>query len=352
MRHRVAILGAGVGAAHLEGYLALPRRFEVTQICDREPVRAAALAARCGARVTDEIAAALGDASIDIIDICLPPSLHAPVTLQALAAGKQVICEKPLAGSLVDAGRIAAAARAAGRHVFPVFQYRYGRAFRALDALRAAGLLGAPRVAALETHWNRGADYYATPWRGTWAHELGGATLIHAIHIHDLAARHVGAVRDVSAMLGALVNPVETEDCAALTFRTQDGALVTSSVTLGAAEDATRLRLVYEHLTAESARVPYAPGAASWRFLARDPARQARVDELAAVAPAPEGFAGLFADIANALEAEPNSAPTLDDGIASIELATAIYHAHRSGARVRLPLDRALPICRGLAPVG
>ena len=57
---------------------------------------------------------------VDIVDICLPPPLHVPVALKALAQGKQVILEKPIAGSLQDADRLAdAEAKSSGR-IFPV----------------------------------------------------------------------------------------------------------------------------------------------------------------------------------------------------------------------------------------
>jgi len=124
------------------------------------------------------------------------------------------------------------------------------------------------------------------PWRGTWAHERGGAVLGHAIHIHDLIAQCFGDITAVSAMLDTRVNPIETEDCAALSLRTASGALVSSSITLGAADDRSRLRLVFERLTVESGTNPYAPGQATWTFTARDPAHQARIDTVVQAAPA------------------------------------------------------------------
>ena len=51
---------------------------------------------------------------LDVVDLCTPPYLHATQTLQVLAAGKHVICEKPLAGSLEDADRVIAAEQAIG----------------------------------------------------------------------------------------------------------------------------------------------------------------------------------------------------------------------------------------------
>jgi predicted dehydrogenase len=168
---------------------------------------------------------------------------------------------------------------------------------------------------------------------------------------HDLIARAFGPVTQVSAMLGTAINPIETEDCAALALRTETGALVTSSITLGAADDTSRLRMVFERATVESARVPYAPGEAVWTFTARDAGDQADIDRIVSgVAEAPEGFAGYLAAVADALDGRPDGAVTLQDGQASIELVAAIYHAGRTGARVALPLDRTLPICRDWRP--
>ncbi|MEM9222970.1 MAG: Gfo/Idh/MocA family oxidoreductase [Pseudomonadota bacterium] len=351
MSYRVAILGAGIGEQHLRGFEALTDRFSVSQICDLNTGLAEQLAARVGAKVTDRIDETLADDDIDIIDVCLPPALHASVVRAALSHGKHVIVEKPITGSLIEADELVAAEMEAVGRIFPVFQYRYGRAIDALKRLEARGLLGVPQVATLETHWSRDADYYAIPWRGTWARELGGAVLSHAIHAHDLLTRAFGPVGEVSAMLATRINPIETEDCASIAFRLANGALATSSITLGAADNTSRLRLIYEHVTVESGREPYAPGMTNWYFQARDSARQSEIDEVVgAVSFGHEGYAGLFAAIADALDGRPGAEVTLADGVASIELVTAIYHAHRTSRAVKLPLDRALPIARTLRP--
>jgi predicted dehydrogenase len=117
-------------------------------------------------------------------------------------------------------------------------------------------------VASLETHWNRASDYYAVPWRGTWAGESGGAILGHAIHAHDLLCRYFGPVAQCAGAACTRVNPIETEDCAAISMGFANGALATSSVTLGAARDETRLRFVFRDLTATSGTEPYAPASA------------------------------------------------------------------------------------------
>lgn len=338
MTLRLAIIGAGgIGAQHATAALSLPGDWDITHVCDLNSALSGPLAAQCNAVATADLDAVLADPRVDVVDICLPPMLHVPVALRALAAGKHVICEKPIAGSLADIDRLRAGVAASGRRLFPVFQYRYGPAFRRLASLQDSGLLGAPRVATLETHWSRDAAYYDVPWRGKWAHEMGGAILSHAIHIHDLICRFFGQVTEVAAMTDTLVNPIETEDCAAIALRMASGGLVTSSVTLGAAGDQSRLRLVFEKATAESARLPYTPGQAAWTVTARDPAHQAGLDAVEG-ADGPDGFAGYFADVAAALTGRANTAVTLEDGAASIALVTAIYRSQHEGARIALPI--------------
>ncbi|NRB02529.1 MAG: Gfo/Idh/MocA family oxidoreductase [Rhodobacteraceae bacterium] len=337
---RVAILGAGIGREHLQAYRKLPKLFDVRWIVDQDEARAESIRSGADFQVSGDIGTVLQDAQVDLIDICLPPQLHTDVAVQALGAGKHVICEKPLATSLKDVARIAVAQAAANRQVFPVFQYRWGPSLAQLRHLIALGLTGQPQVASLETHWSRDADYYAAPWRGTWAGENGGAVLGHAIHNHDLLTHIMGPVATVSAMASTRINDIETEDCAAISFTMENGSLATSSITLGAAFDRTRLRFVFEHLTATSGDAPYAPGSDPWRFEARDPSQQNSID--AAVAAAPDeavGFEGFLSEVAKAVAGQENQAVRMADGRASIELVTAIYHAARTGQRVHLPIE-------------
>ncbi|SLN32345.1 Gfo/Idh/MocA family protein [Ruegeria meonggei] len=347
----IAILGAGIGSQHLDALRQLGGDFRVAAIVDKDVDRIEKIRASSDFAAMTDIADALADPQIDVIDICLPPHLHVPVTLDALAVGKHVVCEKPLATSMADADRMKAAAKHAGRQIFPVFQYRWGPAFAQLRHLQTTGLTGQIHTAALETHWSRGADYYAIPWRGTWEGERGGAVLGHAIHNHDLLTHLAGPVASVSAMATTRVNPIETEDCAAIAFSLTSGALCTSNITLGAATDETRLRLVFEHLTATSGVEPYAPGSAPWTFTARDPSDQAVIDAALNAAPCePAGFQGFFTEIAKALNGAPNAAVTLEDGIASVALVTAIYHAARTGDRVTLPIPPDHPLYQGWLP--
>jgi predicted dehydrogenase len=350
--HRVCIVGAGIGAAHLEGYSALPDLFRVATVCDLDAVRGRSLAGKYdGIGFTSDLAGVLADPDIDIVDVCLPPHLHFRVCMDALSAGKNVICEKPLVGSLKDADLLAAKAEETGGCLFPVFQYRYGLGTAQLHALIDAGLAGRCYAGTLETHWDRPASYYEIDWRGTWAGEQGGALLGHAIHIHDLLASLLGPVARVSADVATRVNDIEVEDCAALGLRMENGALVTSSVTLGCAENISRMRLMFEGFTVESDHAPYSLAERGWQFVARAPTTQAQVEEvLAGVANARLGFVGMFEAVADALAGRGGREVTLEDGRRSLEFVTAAYASARSGMPVDLPLTADHPMYAGWLP--
>ncbi|KPA23211.1 Glucose--fructose oxidoreductase precursor [Shimia sp. SK013] len=352
----VAIIGAGIGREHLNGYLALPDLYRVKTLCDLDEARARSVLDEIDGdtrsiTVSSDMQSVLTDADVDLIDVCLPPHLHFPVSRDAMLAGKHVVCEKPLVPSLADADALIDIATDTNRILSPVFQYRFGPAMSQLQALQDAGLTGAAYAASLETHWNRDAAYYAVPWRGTWEGENGGAVLGHAIHNHDLLTTIMGPIESLSATTNTLVNAIEVEDCAAISFRMQSGGVATSSITLGAATDTSRLRIVFEKLTAESGSAPYAPATETWTFTARDPADQAQVDAIvASVGAVRAGFAGYFAELANHINGAPHRAVTLEDGRRSIELVAAIYQSAREGRAITLPLGRSTPLYQSWAP--
>ena len=351
-RLRVGIVGAGIGAEHFQAYLALTDRFEVRYMCDLDDARAAqAVSGRKAVTITRNLDQILADPEIDLVDICLPPHLHLSACSAALQAGKDVICEKPLVASLAEADQLADMMQQTGRKVFPVFQYRYGAGAAKLQKLMAAGLAGTPLVGSLETHWHRDEAYYAVDWRGSWAGERGGAILGHAIHIHDWLSFAFGEIDSVFAYLATRVNEIEVEDCASLSIRMRSGALITSSVTLGAATDTSRLRFCFSGLTAESGLEPYKLADSDWQFIARAPQRQAEIESvLADLTPPLSGFQGLFAAIYDHLVSGQGDIVSFADGRRSIEFVTAVYRSAHEGKQIHLPLKEDDPLYHSWVP--
>lgn len=123
------------------------RRGELYAVASRTLARAAAHARDYGIpRAVEGYQALLDDSSIDAVYIPLPNTEHVPWTLAAIAAGKHVLCEKPLASDPADVDRIAAAARAARVIVEEGFMYRHEPLTAKVTALIQGGAIGSVRA--------------------------------------------------------------------------------------------------------------------------------------------------------------------------------------------------------------
>ncbi|WP_345893872.1 Gfo/Idh/MocA family oxidoreductase [Nocardioides sp. TF02-7] len=132
----VAMVGhAFMGAAHSHAWRTAPRFFELpldvrmSLVVGRDAARAAEAAARLGwADSTDDWRTALDRDDIDLVDVCTPGHTHAEIAIAALAAGKHVLCEKPLANTVEEAeAMVAAADAAAERGVRAMVGFTYRR---------------------------------------------------------------------------------------------------------------------------------------------------------------------------------------------------------------------------------
>lgn len=135
-RLRVAMIGYGfMGAAHSQGWRVAPRFFdlpatpEMTLLVGRNGGAVASAAAKWGwSETASDWREAVARDDIDLIDIVTPGDSHAEIAIAALAAGKHVLCEKPLANTVEEAEAMAeAAAGAARRGVFAMVGFTYRR---------------------------------------------------------------------------------------------------------------------------------------------------------------------------------------------------------------------------------
>jgi predicted dehydrogenase len=354
-RLRVAVAGLGIGAEHVRSYRALPELFEVTAVCDPDAARAERVAKQFEVpRIVRDYEALLGEPALDVVDVCTPPHLHFAHASRALRAGKHVVCEKPLVGSLAEVDALAELERRTGKRLMPIFQYRFGAGLQKLVHLVGRGVAGRHYLTTIEIAWRRGLDYYgAAPWRGRWRSELGGILLTHAIHAHDMLTHVLGPLRGVFARTATRVNPVETEDCASLSLELADGSLATSAATLGSHKEITRLRFCFEKLTAESNPAPYVPQFEPWTLTPASPEVGAEIEAaLAGFDPGPQWFPGQLARFHAALAAGTELPVTIADARAALELVTAAYHSAETGTQVVLPLGPEHPKYASWLPAG
>lgn len=339
----VAIVGLGIGLAHVFALKEVQDRFAIVSVCDQDADLATRTAEGLRGVTVDAFDQVLERDDVDVVSICTPPFLHLDQCLAALAAGKHVICEKPLVGSLQDLDTLAEAAADADRHLMPVYQYRYGHGVQRLRHLIDSGVTGQPSAAAAEVAWRRRPDYYSG-WRGKRETELGGVVLSHALHTLDLLTHVLGPARRVFARTAILVNDIETEDVAALTLEHDCGALSTVSATLGSTPEVSRLRYSFARLTAESNHEPYEFPRDPWIYTGdTEEDTTAMAAALEGFAPGREGWAGQFERFADTLAGTAPLPVTLDDARHGLEIATAAYRSARTGTDVELPLSPTDP---------
>ncbi len=180
---RAAIIGCGVIAPTHAKALALDGRSELVLACDPNLDAAKKVgAAKASADWRDAL-----NPGIDLVIICTPHHAHADQAVAAFAAGKHVLCEKPLATSPLDVRRMVDAAAAAKTVASGIFQHRFAPLARRLHELLRSGDFGAVEQATMDFKCTRTAEYYASgPWRGRWAGEGGALMINQAIHTLDL----------------------------------------------------------------------------------------------------------------------------------------------------------------------
>ncbi len=143
---QVGIIGTGaIGSLHAQNLALRTSGARLSAVMDIDRERANAVAQACGARVITDAQDLIADPDIDAILIASPDASHAELSLAAIAAGKPVLCEKPLATSLADAERIVNAELAARKRLVQVgFMRQVDPAHCDLQALLESGQLGAP----------------------------------------------------------------------------------------------------------------------------------------------------------------------------------------------------------------
>lgn len=146
MTVRIAVIGAGVmGADHARILAGEVPGAQVVVVVDAAADRARAVAEGCGADAGTDPLAAIRRGDVDAVLVASPDDTHAALTLAAIAAGKPVLCEKPLAPSSGDCRRVVEAEVATGRRLVQVgFMRRFDPGYAGMKRTLEAGAVGAP----------------------------------------------------------------------------------------------------------------------------------------------------------------------------------------------------------------
>lgn len=186
---KVGLIGSGsVSRSHAPHWVTLGAEVSVFSLYGADE-----LAAEYGLTVLPTLDDLLG--AVDVVDICTPTATHAEVALAAIAAGRHVLCEKPLGRTLEEAKKVSKAAREAGVQVYPAHVVRYFPEYATLHRAVEDGMIGRPAV----LRFSRGGSGPTTDWFFDDA-ESGGIVLDLTIHDLDQARWVAGEVIRVFAV--------------------------------------------------------------------------------------------------------------------------------------------------------
>ncbi len=162
----------------------------------------------------------------ELVAIATESGKHAAIALDCIAAGCNVIIEKPIALSIADADAIINAGKEAGVVVCANHQNRFNKSVQYIRKALEAGRFGKLSHGTAHVRWNRGKGYYdQAPWRGTWAQD-GGCLMNQCIHNIDLLRWMMGdEVEEVMAYTDQLEHPyLEAEDLGMALVKFTNGA--------------------------------------------------------------------------------------------------------------------------------
>jgi predicted dehydrogenase len=232
----VAIIGAGdIANIHIEALKKLHDRCKIVVLSDIYEDKAKEKAGKydLDCEIVGDYRNLLLRSDIDLVSICLPPSMHCSVVLEFLSAGKNVLCEKPMAPTLEECDKMIECAKKSGKKLSIIAQNRFKTDTMRTKMLIDSKVLGDIYFAQINSLWWRGDNYYDLWWRGTWEKEGGGCTFIHAVHHIDLMLWYMGDIKEVnSAIFNQNHKNSEVEDLSITTVKFKNNAvgLLTSSL--------------------------------------------------------------------------------------------------------------------------
>ena len=365
---RVGIAGTGfIGTVHARSARLAGARVVAVAASSPERAEAAAVALRAerAAASAEEL---VQDPELDVVHICTPNHLHEPLAAAALAAGKHVVCEKPLAMDAAGAELLVTAAAAANRQAAVPFVYRFYPTVREARERVRAGETGRVHL----VHGTYLQDWLLRPEDGNWRvdESLGGASrafadigshwcdlaeFVTAQRLTRLSARTLTTVpervigSDTHAFAGGdgsgELQQMSTEDAALVQFETDAGALgsvVISQVSAGRKNrlwieiDGSEEALAFDQEQPEQLWAGRRP---SETIVRRDPESLSPAAARYATLPGghPQGYADCFdafvADFYEAVETgtPPDGLPLFADGLRSNRITEAVLASAASG---------------------
>ncbi len=333
---KVGIVGCGriIEDGHVPAFAALADRYEVVAVADTSDQRRNIVADKLGVsgdRRFNTWQDLLGCDDVDLVDMALPHFLHLPSLLDAVAAGKAVLMEKPMATTLAEADAMMAAVGKSSRPACIIHNYLYQpHNLRGLELVHS-GAIGEPYLYRCE-HFSgghyHGAAGYDPAWRTKAARGGGGAVIDNAYHQLYLAENYLGSpATSVYAGIGTYVQQIDVEDLGLIQLAHADGSRsIINQGWVGAGAQAVD-------------EIHGTEGILRFQRGSEHPAAIVRGESIEPIAITGEfrwGFEGLFKELADALESGSEPPIPFAAGYRNFQIVMAAYESGRSGQAVTL----------------
>jgi predicted dehydrogenase len=215
----VAIVGLGRwGQNYVNAVQGASARVRFTRGVVRQPDKVREFADKHGLRLSSDYAEVLADPAIKMVVLATPNSLHPAQIIAAAAAGKAVLCEKPLALTRADAERAVRACHDAGVLLGVGQDKRFWPSMREVKRVVESGVLG--EVLHVEGHFSNenASNKLQYGWRESPSESPGGSITATGIHVLDAFVNMIGPIRRVTAQRIVKCPPPESLDTLAITL--------------------------------------------------------------------------------------------------------------------------------------
>lgn len=344
---KYALIGCGrIAVNHIKA--ALNNHLEICAVCDVKTEAMEALLAKYGLEKNEAIhrytdyRELLAMEKPTLASIATESGIHAEIALACIDVGVNIIIEKPMAMSMVDAEEIIRRSEEKGVKVSACHQNRFNVAVQELHRALEAGRFGKLSHGSIHVRWNRDRGYYdQAPWRGTWAQD-GGCLMNQCIHGIDLLRWMMG--NEVEEVYGVTKQQfhdyLQCEDIGMAVVKFKNGAVGTIEGTTNVYPKNLEETL---YLFGETGTVKLG-GTSTNNIDVWDFADEGKEDKkLKGLQEATSnvygnGHTSLFADMIEAIE--ENRKPYVDAvaGRNALEMILAIYQSAATGKPVKLPL--------------
>jgi predicted dehydrogenase len=320
-----------IGRVHLAA-LSAAHDAEVVGVFDLNTQLAHERAKAAGVkRVFSDWQEVLGDPEVQCVGVLLPHDLHEQYVVEALEAGKHVVCEKPLAPTLAECERMLAAARASDRKLFPVHNRVYSAGVEKMHEILEQDGLG-------EVFLAQTTGFEAPPTVQTWlATPRGGGGVLMSQAVHPMYAVRwlLGDVARVSCLFGdRKVVDMSAEDHAVVLLKFVNGIAAEMTCTFGIAHgplDHSITLHASDGYMQLSGRKLYAIAPRLFGDTELHEVPLAETDHTS-------GFRVMWEDYARGMLDGQPTRQTGEDGLRAVEIVQAAYRSNETGRTVDLPM--------------